>query len=310
MSFVLDLHKKKKDSTIHITRDIFSVSHDPFSWIEQVEQKKRKKNPLIRGIVWVLHFSVITSILFAILLLASNWSAYTAFARAILVPEELEAEKDTIESGLANTDLNDRPTAQEAREARRKRVLQKELYEVQKNTPQLGVTHFNQEISQVSLSVNIAPYDNRVIIPKIGKNIPLVNVEHHDAGNSNEWHKIFMKELENGVVKYPGSADPGNIGNSFIFWHSSNYPWAKWDYNDVFALLNKLENGDEIIVYFQQKKYVYVVKDKLVVKPGSVSSLGWDETHKQLTLMTCWPLGTTLNRLLVVTELRDTTETL
>lgn len=117
-----------------------------------------------------------------------------------------------------------------------------------------------------------------------------------------------MKELERGIVKYPWSADPGQDGNSFIFWHSSNFPWAKWNYNDVFALLNELTNGDEIIVYFKQKKYVYVVKNKLVVKPGHVSSLGWDSANKQLTLMTCWPLGTTLNRLLVVTELKNNPE--
>ncbi|MCB9806957.1 hypothetical protein H6768_03625 [Candidatus Peribacteria bacterium] len=79
----------------------------------------------------------------------------------------------------------------------------------------------------MSLSVNIAPYEDRIIIPKIGKNIPLVNVEHHDASSSTEWHKIFMKELENGIIKYPGSANPGEAGNSFIFGHSSNYPWAK-----------------------------------------------------------------------------------
>lgn len=46
----------------------------------------------------------------------------------------------------------------------------------------------------------------------------------------------------------------------------------------------------------------------MVVKPGHVSSLGGDALSKQLTLMTCWPLGTTLNRLLVVTELKSVTE--
>ncbi len=91
----------------------------------------------------------------------------------------------------------------------------------------MGASYFDQDVSRVSLSVNIAPYEDRIIIPKIGKNIPLVNVEHHDADTSNEWHKIFMKELENGIVKYPGSADPGQDGNSFIFGHSSNFPWAK-----------------------------------------------------------------------------------
>jgi sortase (surface protein transpeptidase) len=94
-------------------------------------------------------------------------------------------------------------------------------------TPELSADYFNQDVSHISLSVNIAPYEDRIIIPKIGKNIPLVNVEHHDADSSNEWQKIFMKELENGVVKYPGSADPGQKGNSFIFGHSSNYLWSK-----------------------------------------------------------------------------------
>ncbi len=58
------------------------------------------------------------------------------------------------------------------------------------------MSYFDQDISRVSLSVNITPYEDRIVIPKIGKNIPLVNVEHHDADNSHEWQKIFMKELE------------------------------------------------------------------------------------------------------------------
>jgi LPXTG-site transpeptidase (sortase) family protein len=118
-----------------------------------------------------------------------------------------------------------------------------------------------------------------------------------------------MQELEKGIIKYPGSANPWSEGNSFIFGHSSNYPWAKGDYNDVFALLNELQIWDEIIVFFKQRKYVYVVREKSIVKPGHVSSLGETPHKKQLTLMTCWPLGTTLNRLLVITELKSTTPT-
>jgi sortase (surface protein transpeptidase) len=36
-----------------------------------------------------------------------------------------------------------------------------------------------------------------------------------------------MKELENGIIRYPGSAKPGEDGISFIFGHSSNFPWVK-----------------------------------------------------------------------------------
>jgi len=200
-------------------------------------------------------------------MLVSNWSAYSAFARAILAPDELEQEKRAIEGGLENTDITSKRSAKEAREERQKRIIQRQIEKTQGNTPELGASYFDQDISRVSLSVNIAPYEDRIIIPKIGKNIPLINVEHHDAGSSNEWHKIFMKELENGIIKYPGSANPGEAGNSFIFGHSSNFPWAKGNYNDVFALLNELSAGDEIIVYFKQKKFVYSVKEKIIVKP-------------------------------------------
>lgn len=307
MSLIYDIQPPKKGSEpTKIIHEIFDTSHDIIDWAKKEEKKIQKKHKWLKNIRWMLHFLFLTSIIFVILLLVSNWSAYSAFARAILAPEQLEQEKQAMEGSLSNTDITNQKSAKEAREERRKRVLSRQIEKTEWNTPELGASYFDQDVSRVSLSVNIAPYEDRIIIPKIGKNIPLVNVEHHDASSSTEWHKIFMKELENGIIKYPGSANPGEAGNSFIFGHSSNYPWAKWDYNDVFALLNELDKWDEIIVYFKQKKFVYVVKEKIVVKPWHVSSLGGDAANKQLTLMTCWPLGTTLNRLLVVTELKKT----
>jgi len=309
MALIYDIHPKKTaKEPAKIVHEIFDSTHDIIDWAKKEEIKVERKHKWLRNIRSVIHFVLLTSLLFVILLLLSNWSAYSAFARAMLAPDQLEQEQQAMEGGLANTEIKSHTNARDAREERRKRVMQRQMEKSQWNTPELGASYFDQDISRVSLSVNIAPYEDRIIIPKIGKNIPLVNVEHHDADSSNEWHKIFMKELENGIIKYPGSADPGEPGNSFIFGHSSNYPWAKGNYNDVFALLNELDAGDEIIVFFKQKKFVYVVKEKIIVKPGHVSSLAGDENMKRMTLMTCWPLGTTLNRLLVVTELKSTTE--
>lgn len=311
MPLIYDIHTNK--STREPTRiidEIFDTTHDIIKWAQKEEIKIEKKHKWLKNIKSTVHFLLLTSIIFVVLLLLSNWSAYSAFARAILDPGELEQEQQIMEGGLAHTEMTNQRSAKDAREERRKRVTQRQMEKTEGNTPELGASYFDQDISRVSLSVNIAPYEDRIIIPKIGKNIPLVNVEHHDADSSTEWHKIFMKELEKGIIKYPGSANPGESGNSFIFGHSSNFPWAKGNYNDVFALLNELSAGDEIIVYFKQKKFVYVVKEKIIVKPGHVSSLGGDTNNKQLTLMTCWPLGTTLNRLLVVTELKKTIETL
>ncbi len=190
------------------------------------------------------------------------------------------------------------------RQARVQKIMKRQLTQKQVTTQDVGLSYFDQDIADISLSLEITPYEDRIVIPRIGKNVPLINVEHQDASNSKEWNTVFMKELENGIIKYPGSADPGTEWNSFIFGHSSNYPWAKGNYNDVFALLNEVQIWDEVIVFFKQRKYVYVVREKTIVKPGHVSSLGDTPDKKQLTLMTCWPLGTTLNRLLVITELK------
>jgi sortase A len=112
-----------------------------------------------------------------------------------------------------------------------------------------------------------------------------------------------MKELEYGIVRYPGSAKPGEKGNSFIFGHSSNFPWIAGEYNDVFSRLGQVEVGDIVFSYYGQKKYKYRVIEKKVVKPNDIGVLKNDETKKELTLMTCWPIGTTLNRLIIKTEL-------
>ena len=163
--------------------------------------------------------------------------------------------------------------------------------------------------SNVNLSVDIVPYENRIIIPKIGKNVPLVDV---DARRWNldftNLENIFMNELEKWVLRYPWTAKPGETGNAFIFGHSSNYPWLKWDYNEVFAMLDVLNFWDEIIVYYNQKKYTYVIKEKKVIKPGDVKILERDPTKKELSLMTCWPIGTSLNRLIAFAELKSVTQ--
>ncbi|MBP7806428.1 sortase, partial [Candidatus Gracilibacteria bacterium] len=295
----------------NLVQEVFDTSHDVFDWVKKEEKQLKKKHKWLRNLSGMVHFVLLTSILFIILLLISNWSAYSTFAGAYLAPEKLANEQKTIEGGLQKIEVTNISTnEEEIKQMKIQRILKRRLEKNNTPTQTLGVDYFDQEVSSVTLSVNVTPYEDRIIIPKIGKNIPLINVEQHDASNSTEWHKIFMKELENGIVKYPGSADPGEKGNSFIFGHSSNYPWAKGNYNDVFALLNELENGDEIIVYFKHKKFVYAVKDKKVVKPGHVSSLGGTEEMKQLTLMTCWPLGTTISRLLIVTELKEITNTI
>ena len=48
----------------------------------------------------------------------------------------------------------------------------------------------------IDLSIEITPYENRVVIPRIGKNIPLIEVKQKKVEGPEELNDIFMKELE------------------------------------------------------------------------------------------------------------------
>ena len=131
----------------------------------------------------------------------------------------------------------------------------------------------------------------------------MIDIKETKVKSKNKFDNILMKELEDWVVRYPGSAKPGEKGNSFIFGHSSNYPWVAGNYNDVFARLWQLKKWDIIYTYYGQKKYKYKIIEKKVVKPTDIGVLKDDKNKKELTLMTCWPIGTDLNRLILTWEL-------
>lgn len=133
-----------------------------------------------------------------------------------------------------------------------------------------------------------------LIIPKIDINAKVFpNV---DANNPKE----YLPLLTQGVAHAKGSVLPGQEGNVFIFAHSSDTPLNITRYNAVFYLIGKLQPGDEIIIYYQYWKYLYKVVDKKIVPPELVADVIERYTGETLTLQTCTPPGTTINRLLVI----------
>lgn len=138
--------------------------------------------------------------------------------------------------------------------------------------------------------------ESKVIIPKINVEIPVIFDEE-----SIEEHAI-QKALEEGVIHYATTSNPGETGNGAIFGHSSNNILNKGKYKFAFVLLNRLENGDVFYVQKDGKRYAYKVYKKTVVTPEEVSVLGAQEKPSTMSLITCDPPGTSINRLVVVGE--------
>lgn len=133
-----------------------------------------------------------------------------------------------------------------------------------------------------------------VVIPKINANTKVIkNVDPFDS-------KIYQPALTKGVAHAKDTATPDKPGNTFIFAHSAGDWYQANRYNAVFYLLKKLEPEDEIIVYYQSQKYTYTVNQTKLVKGDQLNYLSSSPNKNQLTLMTCWPPGTTLKRLVVV----------
>jgi sortase A len=137
--------------------------------------------------------------------------------------------------------------------------------------------------------------------------IDKINVEAPMIWSQSTDENAMLADLEKGVSHFDKTAAPGQAGNMIVSGHSSNYIWAKGDFNHVFKDLNNLVAGDMITVKNIQKNgriivYHYKVNEKFVTTPDDEKIFA-TSNNKTLTLSTCWPLGTNLKRLIVQAEL-------
>ncbi len=289
--------------------------YDPLSDYENTRAKRyTKKWSILTGVKMLLAYLFVSGTIFSLLLWALNFSAYSARFAHFINPENIQSVRTNLENIIASSSIEVHAASENTDDesAVNKAIIEEKIANTNPGmvwnrsyAPETMLQNIG-ESDEWSPTIEVAPYENRIIIPKIGKNIPLIDVHHDGTGSYDEMHSVFMEELKKWVVRYPWTARPGEEGNVFIFGHSSNYPWIPSEYNEVFALLDELQNGDEIIVFYHQKKYTYVVNDRATVKPGDTSVLEKrDPKKKWLSLMTCWPIGTTLERLIIFADIKE-----
>lgn len=141
----------------------------------------------------------------------------------------------------------------------------------------------------------IASDQDQVIIPKINVQIPV------DYSLTTTDESAVENNLQNGVVHYPSTVLPGQIGNAAFFGHSSNNIFNPGKYKFAFVLLHKLNKGDTFYLSYNKTMYIYKVIFTEIVSPSEVSVLGPVAGQTATaTLITCDPPGTSINRLVVV----------
>jgi LPXTG-site transpeptidase (sortase) family protein len=163
-------------------------------------------------------------------------------------------------------------------------------------TQSSGVSNFAEVLAGPKVQ-ELVPSDTNfsILIPKIGASAKIFpNV---DPSNENQFLPILMQ----GVAHAAGTVFPGMNGNVYLFAHSTDNFWDVGRYNAVFYLLKDLRKGDQVVIFYKNQRYNYVVTGSKIVDPSNVSYLvnSQNQNKQQLILQTCWPPGTTFQRLLV-----------
>lgn len=143
----------------------------------------------------------------------------------------------------------------------------------------------NISTSGTSTKTTATKPKNKLIIKKIGVSMNIVE------GNASA--------LNYGAWRLPSSKTPDQIGNTIISGHRYQYlpPSSK-----TFYLLNYLNIGGTFTIEWNGKIYTYGVDYKAVKSPNDPKLL-LDSFDRRVTLITCDPLFSTKNRLIVSGQL-------
>src|SRR5512142_2959655 len=105
------------------------------------------------------------------------------------------------------------------------------------------------------------------------------------------------EQLKKGVAQHGGSADPGQSGNVVLSAHNDVY-------GELFRNLDQLRSGDQIMLYTQQRQYVYIVDRTEIVDPTAVEVMA-STGAPSVTLISCYPYLVDKQRIVVFARLQD-----
>jgi len=141
-----------------------------------------------------------------------------------------------------------------------------------------------------------APMADIIMIPEINITAPLVTpAPGVDAVK-------LKKMLDSGAVVYPGSAPFGGAGQTIVLGHSAPPGWPEIKHDTIFSRIAELGFGSKIVAVYNDKTYTYsTVENRIIEKGGDIPKLA--DADNALVLVTCWPPGRDLKRMVVQANL-------
>ena len=141
-----------------------------------------------------------------------------------------------------------------------------------------------QSLANIPIPTPAPDQTVRLQIPRLNLDAPVVQ--------GDGW-----EQLKKGIGQHIGSANPGQNGNVVLTAHNDVY-------GELFRYLDQLQPGDEVIVYTQQRQYVYVVDRTTLVEPTAVEVMA-STGSPTVTLISCYPYLVDSQRIVVFARLQN-----
>jgi sortase A len=141
-----------------------------------------------------------------------------------------------------------------------------------------------QSLANIPVPTSAPDQAVRIQVPAINVDAPIVQ--------GDGW-----EQLKKGVGQYVGSPDPGQDGNVVLSAHNDVY-------GELFRYLDRLVPGDRVIVYTQQRQYVYIVDRTVLVEPTAVEVMA-SSGSPTVTLISCYPYLVDKQRIVVFARLQN-----
>lgn len=122
--------------------------------------------------------------------------------------------------------------------------------------------------------------------------VPAIAVHNWPIVQGDAW-----EQLKKGVGQHIGSADPGQNGNVVLAGHDDVF-------GEVFRNLDKLQPGDQIVLYTMLQQYTYLVTETRIVEPGQVDVMN-STSDPTVTLISCYPYMVDNKRIVVFAKLQN-----
>jgi sortase A len=103
------------------------------------------------------------------------------------------------------------------------------------------------------------------------------------------------EQLKKGVGQHNGTADPGKSGNTVLSAHNDIF-------GEIFRDLDRIQKGDQVVLFTNQRTYTYVVVDSKIVEPTDVEAMAPTD-QPTVTLISCYPYLVDNKRIVVVARL-------